>query len=110
MPRTSDHVVFNIASNLVKKHSNKAPVQVVRVAEVINLRLWEDYRTHLQRATGAPPADDPLPLALAETWLFHGTTRRNIQQITQEGFDWRLSGLRVGAKSESHPLPLSLFE
>ncbi|XP_009875435.1 PREDICTED: poly [ADP-ribose] polymerase 12, partial [Apaloderma vittatum] len=61
---------------------------IKRISRVQNPSLWELYqwqKEQMQKSNGGKAAD--------ERFLFHGTSRKYIDAICQQNFDWRICGL-----------------
>ena len=63
------------------------------VKRVQNPGLWEDYERQKSKITKKNSGQSP-----EERWLFHGTSKDIVEPICQQGFDWRLSGSKHGAR------------
>ncbi|OWK58307.1 Poly [ADP-ribose] polymerase 12 [Lonchura striata] len=64
----------------------KAPIK--KICRVQNPSLWELYQWQkdlMQKSNGGKAAD--------ERFLFHGTSKKDIDAICQQNFDWRICGL-----------------
>ncbi|KAM9245361.1 protein mono-ADP-ribosyltransferase PARP12-like [Leptosomus discolor] len=61
---------------------------IKRICRVQNPSLWEQYqwqKEQMQKRNGGKAVD--------ERFLFHGTSRKYIDAICQQNFDWRICGL-----------------
>ncbi|NXL66145.1 PAR12 polymerase, partial [Chordeiles acutipennis] len=61
---------------------------IKRIRRVQNPSLWELYQWYkeqMQKSNGGKAAD--------ERFLFHGTSKKYIDAICQQNFDWRICGL-----------------
>ncbi|NXP27013.1 PAR12 polymerase, partial [Scytalopus superciliaris] len=61
---------------------------IKRICRVQNPSLWELYQWQkelMQKSNGGKPVD--------ERFLFHGTSKKDIDAICQQNFDWRICGL-----------------
>ncbi|NXG55286.1 PAR12 polymerase, partial [Hemiprocne comata] len=61
---------------------------IKRICRVQNPSLWELYQWYkeqMQKTNGGKAAD--------ERFLFHGTSRKYIDAICQQNFDWRICGI-----------------
>ncbi|NXI43351.1 PAR12 polymerase, partial [Galbula dea] len=61
---------------------------IKRISRVQNPSLWELFqwqREQMQKSNGGKAAD--------ERFLFHGTSKKYIDAICQQNFDWRICGL-----------------
>ncbi len=66
-------------------------VAIKTIYRIQNSELWEEFdafQTRMNRKRSSP--------ARVER-LFHGTDRQFVDAICQQGFDWRLNGMSVGA-------------
>lgn len=66
---------------------------VKSIKRVQNPGLWEDYERQKSKITKKNSGNLP-----KEQWLFHGTNKDIVDPICQQGFDWRLSGSKHGAR------------
>ncbi|NWI40550.1 PAR12 polymerase, partial [Picathartes gymnocephalus] len=65
-----------------------ANATIKRICRVQNPSLWELYQWYkdlMQKSNGGKAAD--------ERFLFHGTSKKDIDAICQQNFDWRICGL-----------------
>uniref|UniRef100_A0A8D2PNR0 Poly(ADP-ribose) polymerase family member 12 n=2 Tax=Zosterops lateralis melanops TaxID=1220523 RepID=A0A8D2PNR0_ZOSLA len=61
---------------------------IKKICRVQNPSLWELYQWYkdlMQKSNGGKAAD--------ERFLFHGTSKKDIDAICQQNFDWRICGL-----------------
>ncbi|XP_057240527.1 protein mono-ADP-ribosyltransferase PARP12-like [Malurus melanocephalus] len=69
-----------------KRTMPKAAIK--RICRIQNRSLWELYQWQkdlMQKSNGGKAAD--------ERFLFHGTSKKDIEAICQQNFDWRICGL-----------------
>ncbi|NXT62564.1 PAR12 polymerase, partial [Chaetops frenatus] len=65
-----------------------AKATIKRICRVQNPSLWELYQWYkdlMQKSNGRKAVDEP--------FLFHGTSKKDIDAICQQNFDWRICGL-----------------
>ncbi|KAK6192463.1 hypothetical protein SNE40_003925 [Patella caerulea] len=90
LPLEKESEEYRAVKNLML--ATMSQTMIKSIYRIQNNKLWEKYylsRKHISDDFGAQK--------LNERHLFHGTNPQNIQQICQQGFDWRLSGKQVGA-------------
>ncbi|XP_050409948.2 protein mono-ADP-ribosyltransferase PARP11 [Patella vulgata] len=90
LPLEEKHEEYRAVKDLMLASMSQTLIK--SIYRIQNNKLWEKYylsRKHI--------CDDFGAQKLNERHLFHGTNPQNIQQICQQGFDWRLSGKQVGA-------------
>ncbi|CAH1798838.1 unnamed protein product [Owenia fusiformis] len=96
-----DFTLVNLSSTSdeykkVEKHFKltMAGSTINKISRVQNLELWESFirkRKWMQR--NASKKGDT---TVDERLLFHGTQSKYLEAISQQGFDWRVSGSSVG--------------
>ncbi|XP_060101626.1 protein mono-ADP-ribosyltransferase PARP12-like [Heteronotia binoei] len=62
--------------------------KIIKIKRIQNLALWEVYqwqKEQMKKANGGKDVDEKL--------LFHGTTKKHVDAICQQNFDWRICGV-----------------